>query len=458
MSDIAANSVELPRSAYFTHTLRRARTAAEQRSHRYVMLEHLLLALLDDPDAQRALKLSGADASSLRVAIADAVNHRMATLVSPGNAIPSFSYKFEFVMQTASNDAARMKRREVDGCFVTIALAKEGRSFAGKLLRQYGLDPARALAGLANGDARTAERRSPPPMNGASAPRQMQAQVPRPAPSLPPLPSSDDPSIEEMLQSVRSLLDEEERKVRGVASGIARPAGRNGAQAAPSPLAARLQAAAPATAQRAPAPAPARPANGAAPVANLPVPYKPPRPDGRSKAAAARLVESVPRAMRVAVPEIIEIRLSKEESAAIVQSLQGRDMHSHKVPVSRTMTLRLRAPKGGFFIETLSPETQWMFDRPSFLDGEPFGRWLWTVIPNERGKHKLQMIVSSRNIDENGLAGDVPLPEQMIEIKVRTNYKRELAQIFRGLLLLLLGGALTEGVLHFARIYLQHYF
>jgi hypothetical protein len=210
--------------------------------------------------------------------------------------------------------------------------------------------------------------------------------------------------------------------------------------------------------QRGPAPGAARNPNGAAPVANLPVPYKPPQADPRGQAAAGQLVERIPRSMRVAVPEIVEIRLSKEDSSLLVKGLQGRgNVQSHKIAVTRAMTLRLRAPEGGFFIETLSPETQWVFDRPSFLDGEPFGRWVWTVIPNERGTHRLQMIISSRNIDENGLAGDIPLPNQVIEIRVRTNYKRELAQIFRGLFLLLAGGALTEVALHFARDYLRQW-
>ncbi len=90
----AANA-ELPRTAYLDHTLRRARTAAEQRSHRYVTLEHLLLALLDDPDALKLIQAVGADLPMIKTSVSDEVNHRMSALAVPDGRMPSFSYKFE---------------------------------------------------------------------------------------------------------------------------------------------------------------------------------------------------------------------------------------------------------------------------------------------------------------------------------------------------------------------------
>ncbi len=108
MNDRSAGHVELPRTAYLDHTLRRARTAAEQRSHRYVTLEHLLLALLDDPDALKLLQGAGADVAVIRSSVADAVNNRMASLVVPDGRPPNFSYKFNSLFVGASEDAARI--------------------------------------------------------------------------------------------------------------------------------------------------------------------------------------------------------------------------------------------------------------------------------------------------------------------------------------------------------------
>ena len=50
MNDHSARQPQLSRTSSLDNALRRARNVAEQRSHRYVTLEHLLLALLDDND------------------------------------------------------------------------------------------------------------------------------------------------------------------------------------------------------------------------------------------------------------------------------------------------------------------------------------------------------------------------------------------------------------------------
>lgn len=459
MTESPANIVELPRAAYLSHTMRRARTAAEQRSHRYVMLEHLLLALMDDPDGQRVLQLGGADIPGIRTEIWEAVNHRMATLAVPGPASPSFSYKFGAVMQAASVEATRLGRREVDGGLVLIALAREPESFAGKILRQNGFDPAAALRELAAGGQLSPRGPAPSqPLRQAPPPSRAAKLSPPPAPQAP----SGDTSMEDMLASVRELLETEERKYAEVHSPVRAPAPAPEPPPRPAPAAPppkpRLQppGAADAPPAAAAAPRPKRAAQ-AATRSGLPVPAADAaRLRARDQAVAGKLVENIPRVMRVAVPEIVEIRLSREESAALFQNMQGRgDVQAHDVTVTRAMTVRLRAPTGGFFIETLSPETQWVLDRPSFLGSEPFGRWVWTVIPNERGNHRLQVIIASRNIDENGLAGDLALPDQVIDVKVRINYRRSAAQLFRSVFLLLAGGALTEGALYLARTWLK---
>src|SRR6516164_731966 len=107
MNDHSAGYAELPRTAYLEHTLRRARTAAEQRSHRYVTPEHLLLALVDDPDAVQLLQAVDADIAVIRTAVADTVNHRMSALAVPDGRPPSFSYKFDTLFLSASEDALR---------------------------------------------------------------------------------------------------------------------------------------------------------------------------------------------------------------------------------------------------------------------------------------------------------------------------------------------------------------
>ncbi len=125
MSDQSAVRAELPRTAYLDHTLRRARSAAEQRSHKYVTLEHLLLALLDDPDATKAMEAAGADIAVIRSIVTDAVNNRMAALVAPDGRAPNFSYRFNSLFANASAEAERIGRSSIDGALAIIAVARE---------------------------------------------------------------------------------------------------------------------------------------------------------------------------------------------------------------------------------------------------------------------------------------------------------------------------------------------
>ncbi len=148
MNDHSAGYTELPRTAYLDHTLRRARTAAEQRSHRYVTLEHFLLALLDDPDALSLLRIVGADVAVIQTAAADAVNNRMSTLVDPTGRPPSFSYKFDSLFPGASENAMRAGRREVCGALALIAVANDPDSNASAILAANGFNSQAGLQAL----------------------------------------------------------------------------------------------------------------------------------------------------------------------------------------------------------------------------------------------------------------------------------------------------------------------
>ncbi len=169
MSDQSAVYAELPRTPYLDHTLRRARTAAEQRSHRYIMLEHLLLALLDDPDAVKLLLDAGADISVIRATVSDAVNNRMASLVVPDGRAPAFSYKFDSLFAGASAEAHRMGRGEIDGALALIAVAKEPETNASAMLAANGFTAEAGLRAIAMAP-QPQPARAPPPQAPAAAP------------------------------------------------------------------------------------------------------------------------------------------------------------------------------------------------------------------------------------------------------------------------------------------------
>ncbi|MGE0024119.1 MAG: Clp protease, partial [Hyphomicrobium sp.] len=139
---------------------------------------------------------------------------------------------------------------------------------------------------------------------------------------------------------------------------------------------------------------------------------------------AGQLVENIPRRMRVGVPVVVEARIARADVKALAEGLQGGGAaFRHEVVVTKAMSVRLRAPDGGFAIENRSPETQWI-ESVLGLANDDYASWRWTVTPRSRGRRQLQLIVSARTVGADGMTAETALPDQMIEIKVGINYAR----------------------------------
>jgi hypothetical protein len=142
------------------------------------------------------------------------------------------------------------------------------------------------------------------------------------------------------------------------------------------------------------------------------------------RAEIGQLVENIPRSMRVAVAAMIEVRVARADVQALAEGLQGGGAaYQHEVMVTKAMSVRLRAPDGGFFIETASPETQWI-EKAMLLSADDFASWRWHVTPREAGRKRLQLIISARTVSADGLAAETALPDQVITVRVRTNYAK----------------------------------
>jgi hypothetical protein len=144
----------------------------------------------------------------------------------------------------------------------------------------------------------------------------------------------------------------------------------------------------------------------------------------RREADRGKLIENIPRHMRSGIPELVEARIARHDIEAAVTGLQGRGQAVvHDVRVTRAMAVRLRSPDGGFTIESGSPETQWIENTFGLLDDD-FASWRWMVAPKRAGRSRLQLVVSARAVGQDGLAAEVGLPDQIIEVRVATNYAR----------------------------------
>jgi Clp amino terminal domain, pathogenicity island component len=155
---------------------------------------------------------------------------------------------------------------------------------------------------------------------------------------------------------------------------------------------------------------------------------------GESQAAPdvrlGKLVENIPREMTAFVPVTVEARIGREESEALYRDLAGSGaVQGHDIYTTQAMTMQLRAPRGGFTIESRAPETQWIKNRLGITETDDFGSWRWSVTPTQRGSNTLQLVVAARTVDQSGLVAESPLPDQIIEIRVAINYVRQLGKV-----------------------------
>ncbi len=259
--------------------------------------------------------------------------------------------------------------------------------------------------------------------------------MPRPAPPTPMMPAPEPPR-----QVAFDIGGSKPAMPPPIPPPIPRAGGFSSASGAPMPGAPALQ--------RSPLPAPsigsAGPPLGASPMPSPPA-KKQRKQEAAPKAEIGQLAENIPRSMRAGVSERVEVRIAKSHVRSITDGLEGHGAAwRHDVTITQAMSVRLRAPEGGFFIETASPETQWIENQLGIMAGDDFASWRFLVTPQKRGWSKLQIIVSARTVGGDGLAAETALPDQVIEVKVRTNFKRVLARWTGWILAAVAGGAFAK--------------
>ncbi|MEM9028634.1 MAG: Clp protease N-terminal domain-containing protein [Pseudomonadota bacterium] len=140
-----------------------------------------------------------------------------------------------------------------------------------------------------------------------------------------------------------------------------------------------------------------------------------------------KLTAAVPRRMRAMVSETVEVRIARHEIEAITgESLRGDGGDG---VIARAMTIRLRAPQGGLYVESVAPETQWIENRVGLLADE-FAIWRWTVTPKSKGKQQLQLSMALRTLTRDGHAAETPLPNERIDVRVAGNINARLLRLF----------------------------
>jgi neural Wiskott-Aldrich syndrome protein len=131
-------------------------------------------------------------------------------------------------------------------------------------------------------------------------------------------------------------------------------------------------------------------------------------------------VETIPRRMRVGVPAAAQVRIGRERiDSLILLLMKGRGLaHRPEALASRSLSVRLKAPDGGFWIEPVSPETQWAEPLSGSHQHDEQVTWRWTVTPQQRGRGRLVLVVTARTVGQDGLATEAAPPDRVIEVAV----------------------------------------
>ncbi len=157
----------------FSNTLEQAIHAAlalaNSRSHEFATLEHLLLALVDEPDAARVMKACSVDTEELRTTLVEFIDEDLSNLVTDiegSEAVPTAA--FQRVIQRAAIHVQSSGRTEVTGANVLVAIFAERESNAAYFLQEQDMTRYDAVNFIAHGVAKNPAYGESRPVQGAA--------------------------------------------------------------------------------------------------------------------------------------------------------------------------------------------------------------------------------------------------------------------------------------------------
>ncbi|WP_319824733.1 ATP-dependent Clp protease ATP-binding subunit ClpA [Thalassovita sp.] len=167
----------------FSNTLEQAIHAAlalaNARRHEFATLEHLLLALVDEPDALRVMKACSVDTEELRTTLVEFIDEDLSNLVTDidgSEAVPTAA--FQRVIQRAAIHVQSSGRTEVTGANVLVAIFAERESNAAYFLQEQDMTRYDAVNFIAHGVAKNPAFGEHRPITGAAEEEESQSASP----------------------------------------------------------------------------------------------------------------------------------------------------------------------------------------------------------------------------------------------------------------------------------------
>ena len=156
----------------FSTTLEQAIHAAlglaNQHRHELATLEHLLLALTDEPDAVKVMTACNVDINELRQMLVEFIDDDLSTLITDvegSEAVPTAA--FQRVIQRAAIHVQSSGRTEVTGANVLVAIFAERESNAAYFLQELDMTRYDAVNFIAHGVAKNPDFNEARPVHGS---------------------------------------------------------------------------------------------------------------------------------------------------------------------------------------------------------------------------------------------------------------------------------------------------
>ncbi|MGH8798842.1 MAG: ATP-dependent Clp protease ATP-binding subunit ClpA [Casimicrobiaceae bacterium] len=139
-------------------SLHMAFVEARQKQHEFITVEHLLLAMLDNPSAAEVLKACGVDIEELRGVLTDFINEHTPRLSPHSDADTQPTQGFQRVIQRAILHVQSSGKKEVTGANVLVAVFGEKESHAVYFLNQRGVTRLDVVNYIAHGITKTPQK------------------------------------------------------------------------------------------------------------------------------------------------------------------------------------------------------------------------------------------------------------------------------------------------------------
>ncbi|GHT91506.1 ATP-dependent Clp protease ATP-binding subunit ClpA [Betaproteobacteria bacterium] len=131
---------------------------ARQKRHEFITVEHLLLALLDNPTAANTLRACGANLEQLRLDITRFIMEHTPTAPGDGDVDTQPTLGFQRVVQRAIMTVQSANKKEVNGSNVLVAIFGEKDSHAVYYLQKQGVTRLDVVNFIAHGVSKVAQQ------------------------------------------------------------------------------------------------------------------------------------------------------------------------------------------------------------------------------------------------------------------------------------------------------------